>query len=177
MNRLKTHLAGYPRIGARRELKWALEKHWSGNLSEDELEAVAKSLRHRHWAEQHDAGIDMVACNDFSLYDHILDTACTFGIIPERYDWTGGEVSTELYFTMARGTQKYPALALTKWMDTNYHHLIPEHSKKIPFRLDSHRILTEYNEARDLGYQAKPVIIGPVTLLGLCRATDKKEVT
>lgn len=176
MNQLSTHISGYPRIGAKRELKWALEKYWSQKSTEHDLLDVAKRLRRRHWEEQFEAGLDFVTTNDFSLYDHVLDMACTFGMIPKRFQWAGGDIPLDLYFSLARGNQDSPALALTKWFNTNYHYLVPELSDDVPFSLQADRILAEFLEARDLGYQAKPVIVGPVTLLSLSQPATSKDV-
>lgn len=172
MTSLTTHIPGFPRIGANRELKWALEKYWKKSISADELLATAASLRLRHWQEQADAGLSFVATNDFSLYDQMLDTACTFGIIPQRFGWTDGNIDLDRYFTLARGNQEHHALALTKWLDTNYHILVPELSDAVPFRLDASRILSETKEALAHGFRPKPVLIGPATLLSSARPAD-----
>jgi len=178
MTTLTTHIPGYPRIGANRELKWALEKYWKNTITADELLETASQLRQRHWQQQHEAKLSFVATNDFSLYDQFLDTACTFGIIPERFQHDGGKLDLDLYFTLARGNQQHPALALTKWLNTNYHILVPEVSDNVPFRLDAQRILDEAQQALDLNYNPKPVIIGPVTLLSIARpATPDDEQT
>ncbi len=176
MKNITSHIPAYPRIGAQRELKWALEKFWKKNITEAELLETASTLRQRHWKQQADAGLDFVATNDFSFYDQLLDTACTFGIIPERFAHDGGAVSLSDYFTFARGNQQHHALALTKWLNTNYHILVPEVSDSITFRLDSTRILAEVREAKALGYQPKPVLTGPATLLSVSRpATESDE--
>lgn len=169
MNSLTTHIGGYPRIGAKRELKWALEKYWSSKITAEELEQTASELRRLHWQEQQEACLTYVTTNDFSLYDQVLDTACTFGIIPERFDIKNDSISLDDYFTLARGTQEHPALALTKWFNTNYHYLVPEISDGIKLHLDAERIIAPVQEAQSLGYQAKPVLVGPVTLLSLSR--------
>ncbi|MFT5882631.1 MAG: 5-methyltetrahydropteroyltriglutamate--homocysteine methyltransferase [Crocinitomicaceae bacterium] len=176
MKKITSHIPAYPRIGAQRELKWALEKFWKQSISETELLDTASTLRQRHWRQQADAGLDFVATNDFSFYDQLLDMACTFGIIPERFDHAGGPVSLSDYFTFARGNQQHHALALTKWLNTNYHILVPEVSDSLVFRLDSARILAEVREAKALGHQPKPVLTGPVTLLSVSRpATGSDE--
>lgn len=132
---------GFPRIGFRRELKNALESFWHGETSETELQSVAKELRQRHWKLQQDAGIDIIPCNDFTLYDHVLDTIAMTGAIPAAYKWDGKPVKLATYFAMARGQQGHvhgpgcghhhhhdhgneldvQALDMTKWFDTNYH--------------------------------------------------------
>src|SRR6185503_9455319 len=144
----RTHTLGYPRIGAKRELKKATEAYWQGKLSRSELEAVGRELRRQHWLAQRDAGIDLIPSNDFSFYDHVLDTTCLVGNIPRRFGWRGGEVDLETRFAIARGVRPKAgasaqcqcadhALAatngaetfaseMTKWFDTNYHYIVPE---------------------------------------------------
>ena len=117
---------GYPRIGLHRELKFALERFWSGECSSQELEAAARDLRAARWRIQAEAGIVHIPSNDFSLYDHVLDTAAMLGAMPERYGWRGGSVDLATYFAMARGTSAQPAMEMTKWFDTNYHYIVPE---------------------------------------------------
>lgn len=175
MKQQTTHIGGYPRIGAKRELKWALEKFWSGKTTETELQQTATELRKRHWKEQAEAGITHVTTNDFSLYDHILDTAVTFGIIPERFGFNNKDITLTEYFSLARGSQDKPALALTKWLNTNYHYLVPELSNNVPLTLNPNRILNEFKQAKSLNLIPKPVIIGPVTLLSLCRPSTDKD--
>lgn len=176
MENITSHIPAYPRIGANRELKWALEKFWNKEISESALRNTSTTLRQRHWKQQADAGLDFVATNDFSFYDQILDTACAFGIISERFGHDAGTVTLDDYFTFARGNQQHHALALTKWLNTNYHILVPEVSDAISFRLDSSRILAEVRDAQALGYQPKPVITGPVTLLSVSRPATEKDL-
>ena len=164
-----THVLGFPRIGANRELKWALEKYWSGLLTENDLKGTAKGLRSRHWEEQRSSGLSFVTTNDFSFYDHVLDTACTFGLIPERFGWDGGDISLGLYFSLARGSDKQPALAMTKWFDTNYHYMVPEISDGLKFSLHPEKTVSEYKEAIAEGHRAKPCLISPVSLLSISR--------
>jgi len=175
MKQQTTHIGGYPRIGAKRELKWALEKFWSGKTTESELQQTATELRKRHWLEQAEAGLTHVTTNDFSLYDNILDTAVTFGIIPERFGFNNKNITLTEYFTLARGSQDKSALALTKWLNTNYHYLVPELSNSVPLALNPDRILNEYKQAKSLNLNPKAVIIGPVTLLSLCRPSTDKD--
>ena len=116
---------GFPRMGARRELKRGLEAYWRGEIDERALLDIAAALRAEHWRLQNAAGLDHVPSNDFSLYDHVLDTAAMVGAVPERYRWQGGSVDLATYFAMARGAQSdtldVPAMEMTKWFDTNYH--------------------------------------------------------
>ena len=75
---------GFPRIGANRELKRALEGYWAGKIDHAELESVGKRLRREHWELQRDAGIDHIPSNDFSYYDQVLDTCAMVGAVPAR---------------------------------------------------------------------------------------------
>ena len=116
-----THVLGYPRIGARRELKFALESCWKGETNTEQLEEVAARLRLAHWQRQRDAGLDLLTAGDFTLYDHVLDHALMFGALPRRFRSVVGETGTATVFALARGTSTEPALEMTKWFDTNYH--------------------------------------------------------
>lgn len=106
MAKYLTHTLGFPRIGLNRDLKFATEKFWQGKISEDELQSVAKRIREHNWKLQKESGIQLIACNDFSLYDQVLDTIALYGAVPPRFGWKGGEISLDLYFTMARGMQE-----------------------------------------------------------------------
>src|SRR3989449_6126460 len=121
---------GFPRIGPRRELKFATEGHWRGEVSEAELYRTARGIRRASWEFMRDAGIDLIPSNDFSLYDQVLDTIALVGAVPERYGWDGSDVDTETYFAMARGRQSggvdVTAMEMTKWFDSNYHYIVPE---------------------------------------------------
>nr|WP_272213777.1 5-methyltetrahydropteroyltriglutamate--homocysteine S-methyltransferase [Marinicella sp. W31]MDC2879728.1 5-methyltetrahydropteroyltriglutamate--homocysteine S-methyltransferase [Marinicella sp. W31] len=176
---------GFPRIGARRELKFALESYWSGKSDTAELLDTAEHLRRKTWLLQRDKGINVIPSNDFSLYDHVLDTAVMVGAIPHEYGWTGGDVSLETYFAMARGAQTdadhagcgHPghgrdvrALEMTKWFDTNYHYLVPELIEDQTFALSTTKPIDHYLEAKELGIETRPVILGPVTFLKLSKA-------
>ena len=177
---------GTPRIGPRRELKSALESFWSGKSDAATLLEAAIGLRAANWARQHALGATNIPSNDFSLYDHVLDTSVMVGAIPEIYGWPGGKVPLETYFAMARGSQGadhdpscdegvaggVPALEMTKWFDTNYHYMVPEFSKGQRFTLASSKPVDEYREAKALGYQTRPVLLGPVTYLKLGKSTD-----
>ncbi|MGH8629535.1 MAG: 5-methyltetrahydropteroyltriglutamate--homocysteine S-methyltransferase, partial [Burkholderiales bacterium] len=166
------HNLGYPRIGSHRELKKACESFWSSRIGIEELLEAGRQLRYQTWRLQQEAGIDLVPCNDFSLYDHVLDHSLLVGAIPSRYQPLSdafGSASPELYFAMARGYQKdgldLIAMEMTKWFDTNYHYLVPEFAKQQDFHLNSRKILDEFKEARALGVKAKPVLLGPVSYL------------
>jgi 5-methyltetrahydropteroyltriglutamate--homocysteine methyltransferase len=167
---------GFPRIGAHRELKKALESFWKGESSKEALLASAAQLRALHWRLQQQAGVEHIPSNDFSLYDHILDLSCMLGCIPERYGWTGGRVDLDTYFSMARGRQAagtdVTAMEMSKWFDTNYHYLVPEFAANQTFRLSSTKVVDDYLEAKTLGIETRPVLVGPLTyvLLGKSRS-------
>jgi 5-methyltetrahydropteroyltriglutamate--homocysteine methyltransferase len=169
----KTLITGFPRIGEKRELKKALESYWSGKSSVSELEKTAAELRKKHWLIQKNKGIDFISCNDFSLYDNMLDTIVMLNAIPERFKKL--ENKTDIYFAMARGYDKGAAMEMTKWFNTNYHYIVPELDKTIEFSLDSTKIISEYNEAKSLGINPKINLIGPVTFLGLSKTTDGND--
>jgi len=169
---LKTSNLGFPRIGANRELKKAVENYWKKNISIEELRQCAKDIRKNNWELQKEAGITHIPSNDFSFYDQILDTICLFGIIPERFQQNfkiDGNIDLDLYFAMARGAQNegvdVTAMEMTKWFDTNYHYLVPEFKGDQEFKISSSKIFDEYSEAKDLGIETRPVIVGPITLL------------
>ena len=165
---LATNL-GFPRIGANRELKKAVESYWKGKSSEKELQATAKEIRARNWKLQKDAGLDHIPSNDFSFYDQVLDTTALLGAVPKRYNWKGGNVDLDTYFAMARGRQQggvdVTAMTMTKWLDTNYHYLMPELTPGMEFKISSTKIFDEYSEAKALGIQTRPVLVGPITYL------------
>jgi 5-methyltetrahydropteroyltriglutamate--homocysteine methyltransferase len=154
---------GFPRMGASRELKFALEAFWRGERTEAELQTTARELRSRHWQLQHDAGIDAIPSNDFSLYDHVLDMLVTLGATPERFG--SGAITAESYFAMARNSKQQTAMEMTKWFDTNYHYLVPEWSEGLAFRPDPSKAVNEFLEAKALGIVTRPVLVGPITLL------------
>ncbi len=159
-------IPGYPRIGKRRELKRALEGYWSGKRTAAELNETAATIRRANWEAQIAAGLDIVPVNDFSLYDHVLDTCALVGAVPSRFGWDGDVVGPDLLFAMARGgAGGEAAMELTKWFDTNYHYLVPEFSPGQTFRLASDKPFAELEEAAALGVPAKPVLLGPVTFL------------
>jgi len=174
---------GFPRIGARRQLKAALEDHWAGRLSEVDLLAAARALRRDHLLLQKNVGLDVVPVNDFSLYDQVLDTAALVGAVPSRYGGSGDTVDLATYFAMARGTGSpggaspgVPAMEMTKWFDTNYHYIVPEFEPGQQFALRSYKPVEELREARALGVAARPVLLGPVSLLRLGKPTTGAAV-
>ena len=176
-NDMKTSVVGYPRIGTLRELKFALEKYFKNEINADELEKTAKELRKTHWFTQKDAGIDYITSNDFSYYDIVLDTAFLLNIIPARYKKLDVP-ELDKYLAMARGYQgesgDVKALAMKKWFNTNYHYIVPEVEDDADIRLSGSKLWDEYEEAKELGIETKPVITGAYTLLKLCRFTGDK---
>ncbi|MCC6314509.1 MAG: 5-methyltetrahydropteroyltriglutamate--homocysteine S-methyltransferase [Thermomicrobiales bacterium] len=168
-------IPGYPCMGPRRELKWALEKYWSGARTAEDLAATARAVRAEGWRTQRDAGIDLIPVNDFSFYDPTLDAAVLVGAVPGRYGSAPEPASLDTYFAMARGRdgeQPAPALEMTKWFDTNYHYLVPELTADQQFRLASDKPFAELAEATAAGIPAKPVLLGPLTFLLLAKQPD-----
>lgn len=175
-----TNNLGYPRIGSNRELKKACESYWSGKATIQNLVQVGRDIRKYNWELQKEAGIDLIPSNDFSYYDHVLDLSLMVGAIPIRYHdiiLTEGQGELDLYFAMARGYQKngldITAMEMTKWFDTNYHYIVPEFTKDQQFKLFSNKVLDEYNEAKRLSINTKPVLIGPVSYLLLGKEKDE----
>ncbi|UMM64267.1 5-methyltetrahydropteroyltriglutamate--homocysteine S-methyltransferase [Aristophania vespae] len=179
---------GFPRIGARRELKKALESFWAGTSAESELQHIAAHLRNEAWAKQKAEGADILPSNDFSFYDHVLDTSAMVGAIPKIYGPVADKIDLTTYFAIARGRQTngasksseescscghgdhgkgidVPAAEMTKWFDTNYHFLVPEFTKDQTFKLTSTKVLDEYREARAKGFETRPVLLGPLSFL------------
>jgi len=197
MKSIQTHIPGFPRIGAARELKFALEKHWRGETSEAELEATGAALRARHWAQQRDAGLDLVSVGDFAFYDQVANHIQLLGCEPARFGFHAEQGQLARYFAMARGVSHAEhehhagcthqhggehgsehrsghrsehhaqALEMTKWFDTNYHYLVPEFSPETEFSLACERLFAEVAEAQALGHAVKAVLIGPLTFLWL----------
>ena len=177
---MQNSVIAYPRIGALRELKFAIEKYFKKESSKEELFAVAKGLRKAHWQSQKDAGIDFISCNDFSFYDNVLDTAVLFNVIAKRYKALNLEPLDE-YFAMARGYQgangDTTALAMKKWFNTNYHYLVPECDDAGLISLNATKILSEYDEAKALGIEAKVALTGIFTFYKLVHFADEATKT
>ncbi|MES2832353.1 MAG: 5-methyltetrahydropteroyltriglutamate--homocysteine S-methyltransferase [Pseudomonadota bacterium] len=174
-----THNLGFPRIGAQRELKFALESYWKGLSSRAELTASGVQLRQRHWKNQ--STLDFVPVGDFSFYDQVLDTSFMVGNIPDRVRGLEGDALDD-YFRIARGRSANDSACsgihageMTKWFDTNYHYIVPEFNVATEFSLDASRLLDQLDEAQRLGVSAKPVIIGPLTYLWLGKAKDDSD--
>lgn len=175
---MKTSVIGFPRIGTLRELKFASEKYFRKEISEEQLKETAKELRKTHWNMQKNAGIDFISSNDFSFYDTVLDTAVLLNIIPKRYkELDLSEIDT--YFAMARGYQgehgDVKALAMKKWFNTNYHYIVPETEDDTKIKLSGDKLWNEYAEADELGIETKPMLTGAYTMLKLCRYTGNKS--
>lgn len=173
---MKTAVIGFPRIGMERELKFALEKYFKQEITAGELQGIAAVLRARHWKWQAERGVDLISSNDFSFYDAMLDTAMLLHAIPRKYQELGlSELDT--YFAMARGYQgnagDVPALAMKKWFNTNYHYLVPELEDDMQLQVGDAKVFAEYKEAKALGIETKPVLIGPFTFLKLAYYSGK----
>jgi 5-methyltetrahydropteroyltriglutamate--homocysteine methyltransferase len=177
---------GYPRMGALRQLKQSLEAFWRGDETEADLQRTSAGLRTRHWLQQKEAGVDLVPSNDFSFYDHMLDTCAMVGAVPERFGDPGQHISLSTYFAMARGQVEHAgqddscdcghtpahAMEMTKWFDTNYHYIVPEFHPGQVFALTSTKAVNEFQEAYTLGLRTKPVFVGPLTFLKLGKIHD-----
>ncbi|MDD5277428.1 MAG: 5-methyltetrahydropteroyltriglutamate--homocysteine S-methyltransferase [Methylovulum sp.] len=170
---IKIHNLGFPRLGENRELKFALERYWRGDMDHAALHAVAAELRQRHWQLQAGNGLDLIPVGDFSFYDQVLDTSVMLGVIPERF---GTSINLDTYFRMARGQANdgvpFRACEMTKWFDTNYHYLVPEVTAGQQFELSGNKLFDETRELLALGYQPKPVLLGPLTWLWLAKTTN-----
>ncbi|KAJ2375656.1 methionine-synthesizing 5- methyltetrahydropteroyltriglutamate--homocysteine methyltransferase [Coemansia sp. RSA 2611] len=171
---IKSTILGFPRMGSDRQLKKLVEGFWSGKVTEQELADGSKQLRADHWALQASYGLTELPVGDFSYYDHVLDAAFAAGIIPERYQQVDNS-GTQAYFAMGRGLQNkaigidVPSLEMKKWFDTNYHYMVPEVADDQTFSLHSTKVVDEFKEAQALGYTARPVVLGPVSLLALSK--------
>ncbi len=162
-----THILGFPRIGARRELKFALDAYWKGDITEAELLATGRELRRRHWALQRAAGLDYVTVGDFAWYDHVLQTIAHLGCLPARFEYNAETLTLQQYFTLARGGGDHHAMEMTKWFDTNYHYLVPEWSADIRTEGGVTWLFDEVREAQQQGHAVKVAVLGPLTLLHL----------
>lgn len=165
------HTLGFPRVGLRRELKKAQESYWAGNSTQEELLAVGRELRARHWQQQQQAGVDLVPVGDFAWYDHVLTTSLLLGNVPARHQNADGSIDLDQLFRLGRGRaptgEPAAAAEMTKWFNTNYHYMVPEFQKGQQFKLGWTQLLDEVDEALALGHKIKPVLLGPVTYLWL----------
>lgn len=171
------HILGFPRIGSRREMKFAVEKYWKGQISQKELQEEGQRLRKSNFLQQQNKGLDFVTVGDFSWYDHVLDTSVMLGAVPPRFGHDGKDVALDTFFRMARGRAPtgtpQAACEMTKWFDTNYHYIVPEFYKNQEFKLSSTKLFDEIKEATTLGMKVKPVILGPISYLWLGKAKDE----
>ncbi|CAH8259217.1 unnamed protein product [Arabidopsis lyrata] len=173
---MASHIVGYPRMGPKRELKFALESFWDGKSTAEDLQKVSADLRSDIWKQMSAAGIKYIPSNTFSHYDQVLDTTAMLGAVPPRYGFTSGEIGLDVYFSMARGNASVPAMEMTKWFDTNYHYIVPELGPEVKFSYASHKAVNEYKEAKALGVETVPVLVGPVSYLllsKLAKGVDK----
>ncbi|MGX2949154.1 5-methyltetrahydropteroyltriglutamate--homocysteine S-methyltransferase [Frederiksenia canicola] len=161
------HILGFPRVGAKRELKFAQERYWRKELAEQDLLDLAKALREKNWKHQADAKADFVAVGDFTFYDHILDLQVATGAIPARFGFDSQHLTLDQYFQLARGNKAQFAIEMTKWFDTNYHYLVPEFHKNTQFKANPSHYVNQIREAKAAGHKVKPVIVGPLTFLWL----------
>jgi 5-methyltetrahydropteroyltriglutamate--homocysteine methyltransferase len=177
---LTSHVLGYPRMGAQRQLKWALEDYWKGQLTQEQLLNEAASIRQQHWQVQLDAGLDFITAGDFALYDHVLNHSYLFGVVPERFAANESGWQWDTYFRMARGRSTQgddcAACEMTKWFDTNYHYLVPEFSQQQTFSLNADVWLDEIKQAQALSPNVKAVLIGPLTYLWLGKTQQDFDV-
>jgi 5-methyltetrahydropteroyltriglutamate--homocysteine methyltransferase len=175
----RTHILGFPRTGAQRELKLAVEAVWRGERDEESLREAGRMLRRHHWTLQADAGADFICAGDFSYYDTVLDHSALFGVIPRRFGFDASTLTLGEYFELARGNASQPALEMTKWFDTNYHYLVPELGPDTRFEDGTGWLFDEVREALAVSASVKPVLIGPVTYLWLAksRAQDFDRLT
>ncbi|MBW8192123.1 5-methyltetrahydropteroyltriglutamate--homocysteine S-methyltransferase [Neiella marina] len=172
-----SHNLGFPRVGAKRELKRALEAYWRGEQSKQTLEQTGSQLRQLQWQWQQQAGLDLVPVGDFAWYDHIAQLSQTFGVVPSRHQHHDDQL-TQL-FAMARGASaccggNADALEMTKWFDTNYHYLVPELDQQQVFQLAESPLLAQVDEAQSQGVPVKPVLVGPISFLWLSKCANNE---
>ncbi|HEY2608013.1 MAG TPA: 5-methyltetrahydropteroyltriglutamate--homocysteine S-methyltransferase, partial [Paraburkholderia sp.] len=166
----RTHIPGFPRIGAQRELKFAQESFWRGETDENHLRGVARDLRARHWQLQKDAGLDFITAGDFAYYDQMLTLSALLGALPQRFGFDPAALSLAQYYELARGNAAQPAMEMTKWFDTNYHYLVPELGPQTSFDGGVEWLFDEIDAALTLNVPVKPVLIGPITYLWLSKS-------
>lgn len=170
-----TSSLGYPRIGKNREWKKLLESYWAGKTDEQSFRSQMEEIQLQHLQTQQQAGVELIPVGDFTFYDHVLDTAVMFGIVPERYGYKGGDIPLELYFAMARGNAAATACEMTKWFNTNYHYIVPEIGGVTP-TLTANKPLAAYRFAKErAGIEGKPVIVGLYTFLKLSKGFPAAE--
>ncbi|QCI19169.1 5-methyltetrahydropteroyltriglutamate--homocysteine S-methyltransferase [Buchnera aphidicola] len=177
MTTIFTHTLGFPRIGTNRELKQAQEKYWSKKITKDELFSTGKKIRINNWKKQAELGIDLIPVGDFSWYDHVLNTTMLLGNIPERFKNKNNTIDIDTIFKIAKGYQSkdkhiVPS-EMKKWFNTNYHYIVPEFTKNSSFTYSWKQLIEEVDEAIELGFNVKPVILGPISYLWLGK--EKEE--
>ncbi|KAJ6422590.1 hypothetical protein OIU84_027538 [Salix udensis] len=172
---MASHIVGCPRMGPKREPKFALESFLDGKSSDGDLQKATADLRKSFWKQMADTGIKYIPSNTFSCCDQVLDTTAMLGAVPPRYGWNGGEIGFDVYFSMARGNASVPAMEMTKWFGTNYHFIVPELGPDVKFSYASHKAVTEYKEAKALGVDTVPVLLGPVSYLLLSKPAKGVE--
>ncbi|MFB5196529.1 5-methyltetrahydropteroyltriglutamate--homocysteine S-methyltransferase [Neobacillus sp. KR4-4] len=174
MNLVSTAI-GYPYIGDNREWKRCVESYWRAGISEEQFSIEMKTIRLNNLKRQQSLGLDLLTVGDFSFYDRMLDHAAMFGMVPNRYKWTGDEVNLSTYYAMARGANDVVACEMTKWFNTNYHYIVPEYEGQ-SLRLTKNYILDYFLEAKqELGLMTKPTLIGPFTFVKLAKGYDAKS--
>ncbi|KAI0320668.1 cobalamin-independent methionine synthase [Amylostereum chailletii] len=167
---VSSSVLGFPRIGANREVKKAVEAYWAGKITADQLTQAAEDVKKSKWTTVKAKGVDFVPSGEFSLYDHVLDHAAAFNVVPKRYVGQGLS-PLDVYFAMGRGRQAdgvdVPASEMKKWFDSNYHFVVPEFSEETDFQLKFNKAVEEYNEAKSSGIDTRPVVLGPISFLVL----------
>ncbi|AZK47680.1 5-methyltetrahydropteroyltriglutamate--homocysteine S-methyltransferase [Paenibacillus lentus] len=170
---VKSGNLGYPRIGGQREWKKAIEAYWAGKLEEQQLHEQLTQIRLNNLQQQRDQGLEIIPVGDFTYYDHVLDMAVMFGLVPERFTYNGGEVPLDTYYAIARGNKEATASEMTKWYNTNYHYIVPELGARKP-QLTVNRPLVAYREAKEkLGIEGRPVLIGLYSFLKLSKGFNE----
>jgi 5-methyltetrahydropteroyltriglutamate--homocysteine methyltransferase len=163
---------GMPRIGRKRELKFAIEKYWRNEVSHTDLLGTAKEVVALNYSLQKEAGIGQIPVNDFTCYDRMLDMCCLTSLTPSRFNGLDAKSFTDSYFRFARGEGSVPAMEMTKWFDTNYHYIVPEieESSSSSFNKEffENQILPEGKKI-----DQKFTIIGPLTFLTLAKASKE----
>ncbi|MFZ6643305.1 5-methyltetrahydropteroyltriglutamate--homocysteine S-methyltransferase [Undibacterium sp. TC4M20W] len=170
------HTLGFPRIGAQRELKFAQESFWRGDITEATLHETGADLRARHWALQKQAGLDFVSVGDFAWYDQVLNTLALLGALPTRFGFDAKKLSLADYYVAARGNPQHFAMEMTKWFDTNYHYLVPEWTADTSFDGGTDWLFEELAQAQSLGHKAKATLVGPLTLLYLGKIKNGLDI-
>ncbi len=174
----QAHILGFPRIGANREMKKAVEAYWRSEISQTDLQQVGQQIQQTNWKIEADAGLDFVTVGDFSWYDHVLDTSTMLGVVPARFENHGKNVDLNTLFCMARGqapqVKEAAACEMTKWFNTNYHYIVPEFTQEQNFHLATQTLFTAIDQAQALGHRVKPVLLGPLTFLWLGKAKNSE---